>query len=184
MSTSKHKLRLRKRYRLFTEQGGKCHWCGRQMAIRSIPGGPLPDDTCTIEHLDSRLSGNRGRFAEERIVAACHGCNSERNRLELLGKPDLTRFCPPTPETIAEATIKQANIDGLLIRLLNGGLHYQARLNKRIIAEWWPSNGRVVVLGRHSEKYYVHDEVLFANVCIVIAERIALNRSREVVTNH
>jgi hypothetical protein len=51
------------------------------------------------------------------------------------------------------------------------GAHWQGRLDGKVIAEWWPGTGRLIVLGRHKDKKeYIHDAVLFAHVCVVIAE--------------
>lgn len=57
------------------------------------------------------------------------------------------------------------------ININANGAHWQGRLDGKVIAEWWPGTGRLVVLGRHKEKKeFIHDAVLFAHVCVVIAE--------------
>lgn len=43
-----------------------------------------PANLATFEHLDSKLSGNRGKFpGEQRITLACYGCNQNRNVAEM-----------------------------------------------------------------------------------------------------
>ena len=41
----------------------------------------MPRNLCTFEHLDDRYSPERGKHSnQKRIVAACWGCNHERNK--------------------------------------------------------------------------------------------------------
>ena len=78
----------RKRERLYREQRGKCYWCGVMMRIgeKWRPSGraePTPT-YATIEHLDSRLSGERGGHSgEKRLVLACLKCNHNRASREV-----------------------------------------------------------------------------------------------------
>lgn len=51
---------------------------------RPAIGETQPDDLATIEHLDSKLSGERGSHkGERRQVIACRRCNWERGNAEL-----------------------------------------------------------------------------------------------------
>ncbi len=68
-----------KRY-LLDRQGGKCFWCERPIVIyEDVRGGRLPADAATRDHLDHRLSGERGKHpGRVRSVLACVGCNQQR----------------------------------------------------------------------------------------------------------
>ena len=76
----------RKREKLFKEQGGRCHWCDEPMQLGPYPSkaeGPLPDDLATFEHLDDRLSSERGAYNRDnviRVVLACSACNHKRGK--------------------------------------------------------------------------------------------------------
>lgn len=81
-----HKQLKKQRQKLFILQEGRCFWCDCQMvqswehATEKSP----PDNLATLEHLDSRNSGRRGKFVDSkqiRHVVACHKCNSG-NRLD------------------------------------------------------------------------------------------------------
>lgn len=86
------KRRQRRRARLWRIQKGRCHWCKQ---ITRLPehctigrGEALPDDLATIDHLDSRLSDERGtRPGEARTVMACWRCNFRRGAREVLALP-------------------------------------------------------------------------------------------------
>src|SRR5690348_16554359 len=57
-----------------------CHWCGKPVrAIVAKSGEPTPHDMATVDHLDSRLSPNRGKAQGHRTVLACFECNQKRN---------------------------------------------------------------------------------------------------------
>ena len=83
----------RQRKRMYIEQGGKCYYCGQMMYFYELKRGETaPDDMATIEHLDSRLSGERGNHQGEfRRVMACLKCNNARGKEEevSLGKERL-----------------------------------------------------------------------------------------------
>lgn len=81
--------RLRRhRKRLFTEQNGLCHWCGCVMQLFTNHVSNPPPDMCTLDHLDSRLSPERGQHGNEiRHVAACYKCNTERGHQEVKSLP-------------------------------------------------------------------------------------------------
>lgn len=68
-------------------QGGRCWWCNRMTVLPRARGQThrkvFPDNEATIEHLDSRLSPERGRHSGRyRRVMACRRCNNERARKE------------------------------------------------------------------------------------------------------
>lgn len=71
-----------KRARLFKRQRGLCHWCKKPMRLMKPPPkmtAPILD-LCTLDHLDDRYNQERGNhFREYRVVAACWGCNRDRN---------------------------------------------------------------------------------------------------------
>ncbi len=81
----------RKRERLWIKQKGKCWWCKKKkMTVNPVyympnSGKNIPKNLATFEHLDSRLSENRGhqRAGEERIVLACYHCNWARGNAEV-----------------------------------------------------------------------------------------------------
>lgn len=81
------KKKIALRCKLFVRQQGLCAWCGLPMVLIArgdgkhlMPRGePLPDDLCTLDHIDSKLSGERGLHdGEFRAVAACKACNEKR----------------------------------------------------------------------------------------------------------
>ena len=87
-STEKRRRQLRK---LFLRQQGLCHWCAQKMIWRATPlkkhERPNHRDV-TYEHLDSRLSPERGNHKNEyRNVAACWSCNTRRARVEQAALP-------------------------------------------------------------------------------------------------
>jgi hypothetical protein len=79
MNPSKKK----RRDRLWHERAGMCHWC----AVKTVlpPSGVMlrhhPDNLATIDHLDGRLSPDRGKHSgKERTVLACRRCNQQRGQ--------------------------------------------------------------------------------------------------------
>ena len=83
-SLAKH----RKRLRLYREQSGRCHWCEQSMLLgrRYNPryGEESLPKLATFEHLDSKLSLDRGmRPGERRVVLACYRCNHNRGRKDV-----------------------------------------------------------------------------------------------------
>lgn len=63
-------------------QGGRCFWCGCRTVLppkgRSR-GRSAPDNEATTDHLDSRLSPERGKHpGKYRRVMACRRCNNTR----------------------------------------------------------------------------------------------------------
>jgi hypothetical protein len=64
-----------------------CHWCGIKVVHPNVymKKGALksgsPDDMATLDHLDHRSSGNRGKTMhsqERRTVLSCYKCNHDR----------------------------------------------------------------------------------------------------------
>jgi len=87
MSVSTNTGRRRQRALMWKLQGGRCYWCDR-MTVLPPPGEPrrkaIPKNEATIEHLDSRLSPERGRHpGTYRHVLACVECNNRRSAREL-----------------------------------------------------------------------------------------------------
>ncbi len=75
------KVRFEKRCQLLKMQNGKCHWCGKEMVLRYSNGGSVWPNEITIDHLDERLSSDRGRHPGEwRRVGACGECNRRRDQ--------------------------------------------------------------------------------------------------------
>lgn len=74
----------RQKIRLFERQDGKCHWCGEQMLDPAIIyEDKQPDNLATLDHLDSRLSEERGKHSDNiRRVLACRRCNGNRGAKE------------------------------------------------------------------------------------------------------
>jgi hypothetical protein len=72
-------------WKLFRRQEGRCCWCGMKMLP---PGsyngkGKPPPLLCTYDHLDCRLSEDRGKHAGEyRNCAACWTCNNNRAQMQ------------------------------------------------------------------------------------------------------
>lgn len=82
MSTG-NENRHRKRVWLWHRQRGACYWCHRSIVIINKYLKYPPDNLATFEHLDSRLSPERGRHpGERRVVLACLRCNNERAHAE------------------------------------------------------------------------------------------------------
>jgi hypothetical protein len=80
-----------KKIKIYKFQDGKCHYCGAVMVL----GFPKPRKghshgkrLATFEHLDSRLSPERGAHAGEiRVVLACSDCNQKQNDIEVSRLP-------------------------------------------------------------------------------------------------
>lgn len=68
------------REKLYRKQGGKCHWCKRQMKLNTEtkPGAPPDPLMCTFDHIEDRWSDARG-LNTNRNVAACRECNGKRS---------------------------------------------------------------------------------------------------------
>lgn len=70
----------RQRAKLYEQQQGLCYWC-RQPMVVPVHGRHKPrlPNEVTVDHLDSRLSPERGLHAGSlRHVLACHACNGRR----------------------------------------------------------------------------------------------------------
>lgn len=74
--------RRRQRALMWKLQGGRCFWCDRLTVLPPVGEGRrkfIPDNEATIDHLDSRLSPERGRHpGKYRRVMACLLCNNRR----------------------------------------------------------------------------------------------------------
>lgn len=67
-----------RRDKLFKQQKGLCYYCKGMMKKHNVGDKVMPM-TCTIEHLDDKFSPERGMHqGEERTVAACSKCNTDR----------------------------------------------------------------------------------------------------------
>lgn len=75
----------RQRALLFAQQHGRCYWCGCHMVMPNPVKGQVPPlNEATLDHLDSRLSRERGTFpGQGRHVAACRQCNEQRASQEV-----------------------------------------------------------------------------------------------------
>lgn len=75
----------RRRLKLW-QRNPHCHWCGRKTVyIQRRQGGPkvaYSDDEATLDHLNSRLSGNRKQTNTVTTVLACRACNHRRAAFE------------------------------------------------------------------------------------------------------
>ncbi len=62
-----------------------CHWCGKELYYYKTKGGKLPDDFATIDHLESKLLGERKDVQKKKktLVLACPACNNKRSKDEL-----------------------------------------------------------------------------------------------------
>jgi hypothetical protein len=72
-----------KRDMLYAERDGLCHWCGIKTVIppRGVILKQQPDNMATLDHLDDRLSGRRGKMqGTRRVVLSCYRCNQARSR--------------------------------------------------------------------------------------------------------
>lgn len=80
----------RRRVNLFLRQGGLCYWCNRPMFLPvSLSGGEgNRDSMATIDHLDSRLSPERGTHKKEQRTVMAHArCNHDRGHDEEAAQP-------------------------------------------------------------------------------------------------
>lgn len=80
---SRNQLLRRQRYRMWKENPA-CHWCGRETIFVENPHlqKNLKDNTCTIDHLHSRLQPDLRRSGYNRHFLACWKCNNDRARAE------------------------------------------------------------------------------------------------------
>lgn len=82
--------RARFKRRLLEQQRGGCHWCGCDIRIYEVGpvGGTNPPDMATWDHLDDRLSPERGKHPGKiRKVLACPKCNHDRGALSCKAVP-------------------------------------------------------------------------------------------------
>ena len=102
---------------LYHFQGGICYWCKTGMVPpwqhKHKNGEKINPKLCTLDHLDSRLSHQRGNFPSRyRRVAACWRCNHERGRIEQasLPKDELWRRSGRYPSSSTIGAAKETNI--------------------------------------------------------------------------
>lgn len=92
MGKRRNGRRLRRRARLFEQQGGLCHWCACKMLLRNgifQNGERQPLNLATIDHLRDRFHPGRTEPAngDQRWVAACWDCNNKRGRASVMAQP-------------------------------------------------------------------------------------------------
>ena len=79
-----HKIKRRKKTKLFQEQDGLCWYCKTEMILifeQPKAKVPSPSNMATFEHLDDRFNQKRGtRTGERRIVLACNKCNHAQGK--------------------------------------------------------------------------------------------------------
>lgn len=64
---------------------------------------------------------------------------------------------------------------GLTLKRHDYNRHWQGCFKGKIVAEWWPFTGRLVVLQRYKEKgQFTQDVLFFTKVCKVVAEQMVL----------
>jgi hypothetical protein len=71
-----------------------CHWCGCLTILwKSSPKNKvMPHNAATLDHLDSRMSPERGKHpGERRHVLACYRCNQDRCDRDLAANIELQR---------------------------------------------------------------------------------------------
>jgi len=78
----------RRKENLFREDP-HCYWCGIEVINYPLADGErMPDNFATLDHLDTRLSGNRGVIKNQtRTVLACSKCNFDRGVEEVNNTP-------------------------------------------------------------------------------------------------
>ena len=77
--------RLRERLRKLWDENPHCHWCNRATILCLVPPGAYCrpfHNRATIDHLNSRLSENRGKEEGTQTVLSCWKCNNERSKEE------------------------------------------------------------------------------------------------------
>lgn len=88
---------LKRRRKRLWEADPCCYWCRRPTILLNVPGGQLPENAATIDHLRSKFDPTRGQPIrgrwDFRYVLACWKCNNERARIEekFLPKAELWR---------------------------------------------------------------------------------------------
>jgi len=64
------------RERLYDQQSGMCHWCGKRMSLNRKKTGQPARDFATFEHLIRRVEG--GSMGPDNIILAHRVCNYHR----------------------------------------------------------------------------------------------------------
>lgn len=78
MSNRKYKIQL-------WEKDPHCHYCGKPTVLTNIPGGIIPPNAATVEHLLSRYNPKRWtrrKPGEVRKVLSCWECNQAQSHKE------------------------------------------------------------------------------------------------------
>lgn len=96
-----HANKLRQLVGLWHKQNGHCKWCFRRMIFPTgeppVKGVPPLNMSCTLDHLDCRLSPDRGRhpYGDKRRVASCWICNNRRGAMQeaQLTREEFDRRC-------------------------------------------------------------------------------------------
>lgn len=60
-------------------------------------------------------------------------------------------------------------IPGVALGIHNDRMHWQAKIGGRVVAEWYPTNEKLITYQRHRDAKRCDAET-FLNVCLVIAE--------------
>ncbi len=89
MGKSTNARNRRRKTRRYMEQRGLCWYCQEKMILSfRAHGGNQPKRLATMEHLDDKYSGKRGkRQGEIRIVIACKECNESKGRKRTSDRP-------------------------------------------------------------------------------------------------
>lgn len=94
-----HKGRKRRRLIRLWLDDFHCHWCAKPTFLMLAPGvqnfrhAPEHPKKATLDHLDSKLNNDRGKYKKARTVLACWQCNQDRciRETEALGLTELQR---------------------------------------------------------------------------------------------
>jgi len=93
------KKKLRKRLKRLWESDPRCSWCGRPTVLMQGPENAnlkvWPNNRATIDHLDHKFLGQRGKTTGPRTVLSCYRCNQQQNVIDIdhytvQGKKDYT----------------------------------------------------------------------------------------------
>lgn len=65
---------------LWTEQKGKCHFCGCDTQLKPTTRKRMKKDDATVEHMIPRIKGGSSRRAN--LKMACFSCNNDRSDMD------------------------------------------------------------------------------------------------------
>lgn len=81
------KKKLRKRLKRLWESDPRCSWCGRPTVLMQGPENAnlkvWPNNRATIDHLDHKFLGQRGKTTGPRTVLSCYRCNQQQNVIDI-----------------------------------------------------------------------------------------------------